>query len=309
MKILFFILGGLIFLFVAVLIKYLRIIMTIFLNIPIKAESKYWTLSRGEEVRFLSLRHHPLKGILFKTAEFCKTTIIFCHEFGGNSSFCAPYISFLLKNGYNVFSFDFRGHGESLCQDGYTPTPWATMYEIDDILGAVRYIVKEREDLGGNIGILGISRGAVSAITSIPFAPEIKAIVSDSAFSTLQTMIFYMQKWVSIFAILPFIYKRFKYRFYSILGKMAMKMAEIKYRICFPSLEKTLERNSVPIFFTHGKQDSYIDCKHAQYLYEKSIGPKELWIVEGARHNEGLKVAPEEYAQKVVNFFKKYLPC
>lgn len=307
MKILLFIPCILLLLLIGLLVKYLRIIMNVFLNIPLKATPEYWTLPQGEEVSFLSIKGHPLKGILFK-ANNSKSTIIFCHEFGADKSFCAPYSSFLLRSGYNVFSFDFRGHGQSLSQNGYIPRPWTTQNEIDDLLGAVRYIKQER-GIGEAIGLLGISRGAVTAIVSIPFAPEIKAIVSDSAFSTLETMISYMQKWVSIFSSLSLVYNRMNYQSYLVLGKMAMKMAEIKYHLRFPSLRKTLERYSLPIFFIHGKQDSFIDYRHAQFLYEKSIGPKQIWLIEGARHNEGIKVVPDDYAQKVVEFFSKYIPC
>ncbi len=273
---------------------------------------EHWPIPFGEEVSFLSLKGHPLKGIFFKGAlsrgagERGNPTIIFCHEFGADKSFCVPYSSFLLENGYNVLSFDFRGHGQSLSQNGYVPRPWTTLKEIDDLLGAVRYI-KERKDTGEDIGVLGISRGAVTAVTSSPFAPEIKAIVSDSGFSTLRTMISYMQKWVSIFTSTAFIYKRLNYRSYSILAKMSIKMAEIKYRIRFPSLEKTLAEYHLPVFFIHGKQDSFIDHSHARFLYEKSSGPKEIWIVDGARHNEGIKVAPQEYARNALGFFDKYL--
>lgn len=312
MKILLLILGGLILVFSALLFKYLRIIMNVFLNIPLKAMPEHWPIPSGEEVSFFSLKGHPLKGIFFKAvpshraSESTNPTIIFCHEFGADKSFCVPYSSFLLENGYNVLSFDFRGHGQSLSQNGYVPRPWTTMNEIDDLLGAVRYIV-ERNDTQEDIGVLGISRGAVTAITSSPFAAGIKAIVSDSGFSTLQTMISYMQKWVSIFTSTAFIYKRLNYRSYLVLAKMSIKMAEIKFRIRFPSLEKILAECHLPIFFIHGKQDSFIEHTHARFLYEKSLGPKEIWIVDGARHNEGIKVAPQEYARKAVGFFDKYL--
>jgi fermentation-respiration switch protein FrsA (DUF1100 family) len=307
LKIILLIPGVLVFLFLAGVFKYLRIIMNVFLNIPLKAMYEHWPLTSGEEVSFLSLKGHPLKGVFFKGEAAEKGTIIFCHEFGADKSFCAPYNSFLLKNGYNVFSFDFRSHGQSLGQDGYIPRPWTTQNEIDDLLGAVRYIEKN----GGknSIGVLGISRGAATAITSIRFAPGIKAIVSDSAFSTLETMIGYMQKWVAIFSSLRFVNKRMNYRSYSIMAKMSIKMAELKYRLRFPSLTKALEKHSIPILFIHGKQDSFIGYKHAEFLYEKSPGPKAIWLIEKARHNEGIKVAPEQYARNVVNFFDKHLTC
>lgn len=279
--------------------------MNVFLNIPLKARPENWELPSGEEASFLSLKGHPLEGIFFKGSS-AKGTVIFCHEFGADKSFCAPYASFLLKNGYDVFSFDFRGHGQSLSQDGYIPRPWTTTNEIDDLLGAVRYIKTEKGEKEA-IGVIGISRGAVTAITSVPFAPEIKAVISDSAFSTLETIVSYIQKWAPIFSSLRFVYTRMTSGSYLVLAKMSAKMAEIKYRIRFPSLKKTLQEYPVPILFIHGKQDSFIGYRHAQFLFERSCGPKDVWIVDKARHNEVIKVAPEEYARNAVRFFDKYL--
>lgn len=313
MKFLFLSFGVLVLLFVVILFKYLRIIMNVFLNLPLKAVAGDWVLPPGEEVMFLSLKGHPLSGIFFRGGG--KATIIFCHEFGSDKSFSVPYSKFLLESGYNVFAFDFRGHGQSLNQDGYIPRVWTTTNEIDDLLGAIHYI-RTMPDLEiGSFGVLGVSRGAATALTAIPFAPEIKAVVSDSAFSTLETITDYMQKWVTIFAYVPFIYHRFSsfvirrinYRSYRLLGRMAMKTAQLRYRFRFPSLEKVLSTSPVPVLFIHGCQDSFINFHHARFLYEKSAGPKELWLVEGARHNEAVKVAPEEYARKVTDFFKKYL--
>lgn len=308
MKFFVLIFGVLVFLFLALLFKYLRLIMNVFLNIPLKAMPENWPLPPGgEEVSFFSLKGHPLKGVFLKGQ--AAATIIFCHEFGADKSFCAPYSRFLLENGYSIFTFDFRGHGQSLSQNGYIPRPWTTMNEIDDLLGAIRYL-RSRPDLNNPpppLGVIGMSRGAVTAITAAPWAPEIKAIVSDSAFSTVRTMVTYMQKWVAIFSRTPFIYRRLTYRSYRFLGLMAMKMAEIRYKLRFPSLEKALLASPRPIFFIHGRQDSFIDFQQAQLLYEISSGPKELWLVEGARHNEAVKVAPEEYSRRVTAFFKKYV--
>lgn len=308
MKIFFLILGTLFIIFLALLFKYLRLIMNVFLNIPLKAMPENWPLPPGgEEVSFFSLKGHPLKGVFFKGR--AAATIIFCHEFGADKSFCAPYSQFLLENGYSVFTFDFRGHGQSLCQNGYLPRPWTTTNEIDDFLGAVRYLLNRPDPNNPPppLGAIGMSRGAVTAIIAAPLAPEIKAIVSDSAFSTVQTMVTYMQKWVAIFSRTPFIYRRLTYRSYLTLGLMSIKMAEIRYKLRFPSLEKALLASPRPIFFIHGRQDSFIDFQQAQFLSEQSAGPKELWLVEGARHNEAVKVAPEEYSRRVTAFFKKYV--
>ena len=40
----------------------------------------------------------------------------------------------------------------------------------------------------------------------------------------------------------------------------------------------------------------------AQALFDWS-GPKELWMVEGAKHNQAFQIANEQYRQRVLGFF------
>ena len=41
----------------------------------------------------------------------------------------------------------------------------------------------------------------------------------------------------------------------------------------------------------------------AKALFERARGPKELWVVPKAKHNQALVVAGEEYHGKLVAFF------
>jgi hypothetical protein len=45
----------------------------------------------------------------------------------------------------------------------------------------------------------------------------------------------------------------------------------------------------------------------ARDLFELIRGPKELWMVEGAKHNGSLHVAGEEYGRRVLEFFDRHL--
>jgi len=62
-----------------------------------------------------------------------------------------------------------------------------------------------------------------------------------------------------------------------------------------------------PILFIHGERDSYIPVEQSQLLYEAAPGPKSLWVVPGAKHNQCVIVRPEYYALRTVSFFDEYL--
>jgi len=57
----------------------------------------------------------------------------------------------------------------------------------------------------------------------------------------------------------------------------------------------------------HGGSDTYIKPDMARKLFDKARGPKELWIVEGAKHNQALHVAGDRYRRRVREFFDVHL--
>ncbi len=62
-----------------------------------------------------------------------------------------------------------------------------------------------------------------------------------------------------------------------------------------------------PIFFIYGQKDSYIREEHTRLLYAQAADPKFLWIVEGAKHNQAVRLQPRQYAQRTIAFFRRYL--
>ena len=62
-----------------------------------------------------------------------------------------------------------------------------------------------------------------------------------------------------------------------------------------------------PVLFIHGELDSYIRPEHTEFLYAAVAEPKYLWIVPRAKHNQSVVVAPGEYAERTVAFFRRHL--
>jgi len=62
------------------------------------------------------------------------------------------------------------------------------------------------------------------------------------------------------------------------------------------------------VFIIHGQEDETIVSGDAKALYAAAKEPKEdMWIIPGAGHAEGAEIAPEEYGERVVNFFDRHL--
>jgi fermentation-respiration switch protein FrsA (DUF1100 family) len=57
----------------------------------------------------------------------------------------------------------------------------------------------------------------------------------------------------------------------------------------------------------HGECDTYIKPTMAQAVFRRAAGPREFWVVPGAKHNQGLQLAGDEYRRRVLEFFERHL--
>lgn len=299
---------------VLVLGRYVRIMLNILKDTPPPLAMGPLDFDRleGQIVRFRSFDGTSLRGMFLfgDRSAGGKGMLLFCHEFASDMYSCARYCFPLLEAGFDVFSFDFRGHGESSRQEDYQPRQYASDREVDDVLGAVAfledYLVSQGRPL--KLGLFGISRGAAAGIVACARNPAIKTIVTDGLFSTDLTLEGYMRKWAGIFARVRFVYENHPDAFWRFLRWLVFLFMHRRYRCRYPSVQKVLRKSvTQPMFMIHGGRDSYIPVEQAKVLFNILKGPKELWIVPQAKHNQSVAVAPADYAARTVDFFDRYL--
>jgi uncharacterized protein len=63
----------------------------------------------------------------------------------------------------------------------------------------------------------------------------------------------------------------------------------------------------IPVQFIVGENDRHTTLEESRQLFEAANQPKELWIVPRAEHEDLYKISPEDYEQKVLQFFEKTL--
>ena len=292
---------------------YVRICLNIFIDTPPPLSMNPVDFQRleGEIVRFRSFDGTSLRGMRLSppSGGAYKGTIVFSHEYGSDMYSCARYTRPLLEAGYNVFTFDFRAHGESSGAD-YKPVQWPSDKELGDVLGACAYVQSSlsAEGRSSDIGLFGISRGAGAGLLAAASDPSIKAIVCDGAFSTETTLIALMKRWAHIFASIKLVYRNHPDTFWRFLLWLIMRFAQPKLKRRFPSVHKALrDMQPRPIFFIHGRRDSYIRVEQTQILHDTVPQPKYLWVVDKAKHNQAVICEPDAYAKRTVAFFDKYL--
>ncbi len=57
----------------------------------------------------------------------------------------------------------------------------------------------------------------------------------------------------------------------------------------------------------HGSADNYIKPEMGQELFAMAGNPKEFWLVDGAKHNQAINDAGDEYKRRVRAFFDEHL--
>ncbi len=246
-----------------------------------------------DNVAFTSSDSVLLKGWLIKPEhpQLPSPVIVVCHGLGANKSDFTELAVSLSRWGYYVLLFDFRAHGDS--NGGRTSLG---LYEQRDILAAVSFLKSRREIDPARIGVYGFSLGVSSAILAASKSDDFRAIVADTAFTSLRDQAktaitgFYH---LPVFPFLPL----------AILGY------EIYFQTSIETVSplKAISRLSMPILIIAGEEDSLIPADNGRKLFAAAKEPKVFWLISGVGHGGTLASGGKEYAKKVGEFFDEYL--
>lgn len=204
--------------------------------------------------------------------------------------YITPMIESLAKNGYNVLAFDFRAHGES--EGKYTTVGDK---ELIDLISAIDWLKKEKSSGAKRIGLVGYSMGAMVAIRALAEDERVCCAVADSPPMYLDKT---GARSLKYFANLP----EWLYYFVKPISKMITGAKEV-HPIAYA------DRIKKPLLLIAGKKDPIVKVEEIREFYErnKKINPDvELWITEAA-HVRTIQLMPEEYKEKILQFFEKCL--
>lgn len=235
-----------------------------------------------EEVSFYTKDNVALSG-WFIPNKNSDAAIIVCHGYPADKGDVLPLASFL-SDDYNLFFFDFRGMGRS--------GGWGTTLghkEKGDLLSAIDHLKKRELN---KIGAFGFSMGGAVIITAN--SPDIKAAVSDSAFSSLDKMVDVVY---TNFGKLskPFVFLT------NLYGRLFLG---VDFRTISPS--DSIKDIKFPLLLIHAESDEVVGVEHAYMLHDANK-EAELWIVPHALHGETYSMKRKEYEKRIKKFFKNYL--
>jgi uncharacterized protein len=291
-------------------LRYAPIIGRIFEEKPLFLPLRLSAEPGGTDVTFRTKDGLTLAGTYYGATTRSRVgQVIFCHEYLSNRWSFGPYAGPLRALGFDVFTFDFRNHGESESDPSYRPLQWVTDHEVRDLRAAMAYLRTRPDHDEAGVAVYGVSRGGSTALVVAAKEPTVWGIITDGAFPTSGTMLSYITRWAEIYVTNPYLWKSMPNAFFRYVAWSGLVRSERRLNCRFPSVERAVKRLAPRAWLMiHGEKDAYIGTDIARTLFALASKPKELWIVPKAKHNRCRQVEPVEYNERVTAFFRKYAP-
>ena len=193
-----------------------------------------------------------------------RTTLLWLHGNAGNIGGRLDNLRMLHDAlGLSVLIFDYRGYGQS----GGVPSE-AAMYE--DAEAALEFLRSDKGlDPGESIVLFGRSLGGAVAVETAA-RHHVRGIVLESAFTSVRDMA--------------------RRTHPNLPSSLVMRMIESR----FDALSRIPDVHS-PVLILHGDQDDLVPADHARRLFDAAAGPKSLYLIEGASHNDTYLVGGAPY--------------
>jgi uncharacterized protein len=218
--------------------------------------------------------------------------VIFVHGHGANRSEFLDEAALVTRRGYGALLFDVRNHGES---EGERTT--LGLIEVNDVEGAVEFVHAQPDADATRIALFGHSMGGAIVLLAAAQMPEIAAVITQSAYSSIEDNI---AEGVQELTGLP------PFPFAPLVIFFGQREAGVDIRAVRP-VDVIRQIGPRPVLLIHGENDALIPVQNAQRLYDAAQEPKQLYILPGTAHGGFLQAAPDEYPRRTLAFLDEYV--
>lgn len=234
---------------------------------------------RYEEVFFDSVDKTRLWGWLICTHDAqnpkdAKGTVVHMHGNAQNMTAHWSFAEWVVKRGYNLFTFDYRGYGKS---EG-APEPKGI---FEDSVSALEYLSSRNDIDTDKLCVFGQSLGGMLAIAAVGAHPKgVRALLAEAPFYSYSQTI--KDKFGNPDAALDDTYTAKSY------------------------IEKI---SPIPLMLIHGTADQVVPYSHSQRLFELAKEPKKFITIDGGTHVDSMveQVRGRKYQDLMIDFFNKSL--
>ncbi len=194
----------------------------------------------------------------------------------------------LRRNEFAVLVPDLQAHGESI---GEAIT--FGFLESRDAIASLAFLRRQHPELP--IGAIGTSLGG-AALALAGSSLEADAVVLEAVYPTIEGAVA----------------NRIAIR----LGPLSRILApllllQLQPRLGIPTSAlrpiTTIGQLSCPVLIVAGESDRHTTKAESLRLFEAAPDPKQLWLVEGAEHQDLMAYDPDSYAANVLGFLRLHL--
>jgi fermentation-respiration switch protein FrsA (DUF1100 family) len=194
-------------------------------------------------------------------------TVLYCHGRSGSIGSRLGIFRRLYRLGVDLLAFDYRGYGRS---EGVPSERGLCL----DVQAAHDYLTEVQGRAPESILLFGHSLGGAVAVDGASHR-EVCGLVVEASFTDLKDMARVLSPQVPL---------------------------HLLTRNGFRSGDKVGELDC-PKLFIHGTEDTTVPLALGRRLYEAAAEPKDLYIVEGAHHNDLHLKGREAYYRRLALFF------
>jgi predicted alpha/beta hydrolase len=212
------------------------------------------------------------------------------HGAGSTRSAVLAQAAVLARHGYGVLLFDARGHGESA---GHAMDfGW---YGELDTPGAVDFLLRQPGVRPGQVGLVGLSMGGEQAIGAAGADDRVAAVVAEGATNRVAADKAYLSE-------------------YGVRGEIQQGVDRLTTAVTdlltdaprpaplAESVAAAAGRSDPTRFLLVAAGRVETEGLAAEHLRSVAPGAVRTWIVPGAGHTAGLRVAGAEWEERVVGF-------
>lgn len=209
-----------------------------------------------------------------------KGTIIQFHGNAQNLSSHYISLSWLVKHGYNLFIFDYRGYGKS---EGTAHREGI----IKDGIAAIEYVQNLSTRQRGEMTVVyGQSLGGVIApgsLLEMQSDTGVDVLILESTFASYQNIA--RSKLEMFFITWPF--------------------QPLAYLLVTDSYAPDGEYHrlyDLPILIIHGNRDKIVPLEFGRDIYTQLENPDGFWVVKGGRHLNTYSILNGRYRYKLIDY-------
>jgi uncharacterized protein len=196
----------------------------------------------------------------------------------------------LVRSGRTVLLFDLRGWGRS---EGsrFSLGP----NEVRDVGGAIDFL-GQRGLAPDGVDLIGYSIGAATVLLDGPSEPGVRAVVEDSGYAELPSV---LDQKVPTYSGLPPLFTPGGVLAASVLTGVNL------YGVRPVDGVATLAARNIPLLIVHGEADDLVPVGHARRLAAAYGQHVETYFVPGAEHVGAFKTDPAIYFRRLDDFLHR----